>query len=84
MTQSFQVRYYAQLREALQVSTEELSLDLPTSERAILDRLAEMHPKQRELFFASRVAVEEAYVDADALLSKLADGIDIISPISGG
>jgi molybdopterin converting factor small subunit len=83
MTQTIRVNYYAQLREALKTSTEEVSLELPARERDILERLAELHPRQRDLFLASRVAVNEDYVDARTPLSGL-QGVDIISPISGG
>ena len=57
MLQTVQIRYYAQLRDALRTATEDISLDLPMRERDILDHLAQLHPKQRDLFFASRVAV---------------------------
>ncbi len=83
MTQTIRVNYYAQLREALKTSTEEVSVELPARERDILERLAELHPRQRDLFLASRVAVNEDYVDARTPLSGL-QGVDIISPISGG
>ena len=56
---------------------------MPALERDILERLAQLHPRQRDLFMASRVAVDEDYVDAKTLLDKLS-GVDIISPISGG
>lgn len=83
MLQTVQVRYYAQLREALKTSKEEVSLELPALEGEILERLAQMHPKQRDLFMASRVAVDDGYVDAHAQLQGFT-GVDIISPVSGG
>lgn len=83
MTQTIRVNYYAQLREALKTGSEEVSVDLPASEGDILERLAQLHPRQRDLFLASRVAVDENYVDAHALIDGIS-GIDIISPISGG
>ncbi|MEO7957532.1 MAG: MoaD/ThiS family protein [Fibrobacteria bacterium] len=83
MAHTLRVKYYAQLREALKTSSEEVPVDLPASERDILERLAQLHPRQRELFLASRVAVDENYVDARALIDGISD-IDIISPISGG
>lgn len=84
MPQTVRVRYYAQLREALKTGSEDVSLDLPLDEKGLLERLAELHPRQRALFLASRVAVEDGYVDAGSPLRALPSGIDIISPISGG
>ncbi|MEO7425868.1 MAG: MoaD/ThiS family protein [Fibrobacteria bacterium] len=78
-----QVNYYAQLREALKTGSEEVSLDLPARERDILERLAQLHPRQKALFLSSRVAVDEGYVGANAMLDGLCR-VDIISPISGG
>jgi molybdopterin converting factor small subunit len=83
MTHTIRVNYYAQLREALKTGSEEVSMELPARERDILEKLAQLHPRQRDLFMASRVAVDEDYVDAKTLLDKLT-GVDIISPISGG
>ena len=83
MTPTIRADYYAQLREALKTSSEEVAVELPALERDILERLAQLHPRQRDLFMASRVAVDEDYVDAKTLLDKLS-GVDIISPISGG
>jgi molybdopterin converting factor small subunit len=84
MPQAVRVRYYAQLREALKTESEEVGFDLPLDERSLLERLAELHPRQRALFLASRVAVDDGYVEASAPLGSLLSGIDIISPISGG
>jgi molybdopterin converting factor small subunit len=83
MPQTVQVRYYAQLRDALKTSQEEISLNLPLKEQDILERLAQLHPKHRELLFASRVALNEGYVNAEAGLEDFCE-IDIISPVSGG
>jgi molybdopterin converting factor small subunit len=83
MTHTIRVNYYAQLREALKTGSEEVSVELPAREGDILERLAQLHPRQRDLFLASRVAVDENYVDARALIDGIS-GIDIISPISGG
>jgi molybdopterin converting factor small subunit len=83
MLQTVQIRYYAQLREALKTAMEEISLEMPIRERDILDRLAELHPRQRDLLFASRVAVDEGYVDAETGLQGFSE-VDIISPVSGG
>ncbi len=83
MIQKVQVRYYAQLREALKTSSEEISMDMPLTEKEILNQLANRHPKLRNLFFASRVAVDEGYVEATESLQHFSC-IDIISPISGG
>ncbi len=83
MLQTVEVRYYAQLREALKTSKEDVSLELPAFEKEILQRLAQLHPKQHELLMASRVAVDDGYVDAHARLQGFT-GMDIISPVSGG
>jgi molybdopterin converting factor small subunit len=84
MPQPVRVRYYAQLRDALKMDSEEVSLESPLDERALLERLAVLHPRQRELFLASRVAVADAYVLPGRPLEGLESGVDIISPISGG
>lgn len=84
MPQSVRIRYYAQLREALKTDSEEVSVDMPVDERGLLERLAGLHPRQRDLFLASRVAVADAYAQAGRPLEGLEAGVDIISPISGG
>lgn len=83
MSQSIRMNYYAQLRDALKTASEEVIVEMPAREHDILERLAQLHPRQRDLFLASRVAVNEDYVNAQSLLDGLAD-VDIISPISGG
>jgi molybdopterin converting factor small subunit len=83
MTQTIRVNYYAQLREALKTPSEEVAVELPARERDILERLAQLHPRQRDLLMASRVAVNDDYVNAKSMLDGLS-GVDIISPISGG
>jgi hypothetical protein len=84
MPQAVRIRYYAQLRDALKTGSEEVTLDLPLDERGLLERLADLHPGQRGLFLASRVAVDDAYPAPGRLLERLESGVDIISPISGG
>jgi molybdopterin converting factor small subunit len=84
MPRTVRIRYYAQLREALKTGSEEIELDGPVDERGLLERLASLHPGQRALFLASRVAVADAYVAAGVPLAGLEAGVDIISPISGG
>lgn len=85
MARQVRIRYYAQLREALGRGSEEVELDLPAGERDILERLAALHPRQRDILLASRVAVDDGYIGSGPVQSAEADdGIDIISPISGG
>lgn len=84
MPLSVRIRYYAQLREALKTDSELVSVDPPVDERGLLERLAGLHPRQRDLFLASRVAVADAYVLPGRPLEGLESGADIISPISGG
>ncbi|MBW8887388.1 MAG: hypothetical protein JF616_06465 [Fibrobacteres bacterium] len=83
---SVRVRYYAQLREALKTGMEEVEVETPVDERGLLERLAALHPRQRDLFLASRIAVGDAYAQAGRSWqgSELDSGVDIISPISGG
>lgn len=83
MVRRVRIRYYAQLRDALGASSEDVDLDLPARERDILERLGDRHPRQRALFLASRVAVGDGYVAAGSAVDS-ADELDIISPISGG
>lgn len=83
MVQTVRIHYYAQLRDALKTSGEEVELEFPASERDILNRLADRHPRQRDLFLASRVAVDEGYLDGGAAIAS-ATALDIISPVSGG
>jgi molybdopterin converting factor small subunit len=84
MTRTVRVRYYAQLREALKTEAEEVEVAPLLDERGLLERLADLHPRQRALFLASRVAVADAYVEPGRALEGLDAGVDIISPISGG
>jgi molybdopterin converting factor small subunit len=83
MTQTLRVNYYAQLREALKTRSEDVAVALPARECDILEQLALLHPRQRDLLLASRVAVNEDYVDGQTMLDGIS-GVDIISPISGG
>ena len=84
MPLALRVRYYAQLREALKTDSEEIAVETPISEPALLELLATRHPRQRAVLMASRVAVADGYVESSAALSGLEEGVDIISPISGG
>ncbi len=93
-----QVRYYAQLKDVLKTSEETISLNFPADEKSILDQLIDLHPKQRELFLMSRVAIEDEYMETEAKAvggspelaqntipnQKIPTVIDIISPVSGG
>jgi hypothetical protein len=72
------------LRDALKTDSEEVSLETAVDERGLLEHLAGLHPRQRALFLASRVAVADAYVLPGLPLEGLESGVDIISPISGG
>lgn len=83
MSKCIRVHYYAQLRDAIKTAEEDIFLQLPILEKEILEILATRHPKQRDLLFASRVAVNEGYVDTDVHLEGFTE-IDIISPVSGG
>jgi molybdopterin converting factor small subunit len=83
MVRRVQVRYYAQLRDALGRASEEVELDLPAAEADVLGRLASLHPKQKDLFLASRMAAGDGY-SARLSPADAETGIDIISPISGG
>ena len=83
MARRVRIRYYAQLRDALGASSEEVDLDFPARERDILESLSARHPRQRAILLASRVAVGDGYVAPGAAVEG-ADEIDIISPISGG
>ena len=80
------IRYYAQLREALKTGMEEVDVEMPVDERGLLERLAGLHPRQRDLFLASRVAVDDTYAQPGRSWqgAELDSGVDIISPISGG
>jgi molybdopterin converting factor small subunit len=83
MVRRIAVRYYAQLRDALGSPGEEVELDLPAAETAVLEALAALHPRQRDLFLASRLAVADGYLERGEVPAD-ASGLDIISPISGG
>ena len=78
-----EIRYYAQLREDLRLSNEEIELELPATEEDILNRLAQLHPKQAALFLASRAAVEDEYLPRGTVVQDLR-AVDVIPPVSGG
>lgn len=78
-----QVRYFAQLRDALGRSVEEVEFDLPADERSVLEKLAVLHPRQKDILLASRMAAGDGYA-ASLSGADAPAGIDIISPISGG
>lgn len=77
------VRYYANLRESLKTSEEEITILLPTTEKKILEVLLLIHPKYSEILKASRIAIDENYVETNTII-RMIHVIDIISPISGG
>ena len=70
----------------MKTSAEEVEVETPVDERALLERLAALHPRQRDLFLASRIAVDDAYAQPSRSWqgTELDSGVDIISPISGG
>ncbi len=78
-----EIRYYAQLRESLRISREEIELELPATEEEILKRLAQSHPAQEKLILASRAAVQDAYLARGTMIREL-ESLDVISPVSGG
>ncbi len=78
-----EIRYYAQLREKLRLNSEEVELELPTTEDAILRRLSALHPGEEKLILASRAAVEDEYLPRGSVINELAS-VDVISPVSGG
>ena len=78
-----EIRYYAQLREKLRVSSEELELELPATEEEILKRLAALHPGQEALILALRLAVEDEYLPRGTVIQRLPSA-DVIPPVSGG
>ena len=78
-----EVRYYAQLRENLRLSREEVEWEFPALEEEILRRLARLHPAQEQLIRASRIAVEDAYLPQGTVIHE-ATSVDVISPVSGG
>ena len=83
MLHTVQVRYYAQLREALQTSEESLEILFPISENDLIQSLITKYPKQRDLLASSRIAVNENYISAETLIDAISF-IDVISPIIGG
>ncbi len=82
MVRRVQIRYYAQLRDALGTGSEEVELVLPAGEREVLEHLAALHPRQRDILLASRVAAGDGYVGEQVPAAD--SGLDIISPVSGG
>ena len=78
-----QVRYYAQLRDGLGLSQEDVEVELPTTEPVILRFLANLHPIHADLILTSRLAVEDEYLPHGTRILELGS-VDIISPVSGG
>jgi len=78
-----EVRYYAQLKENLRLSREDVEFELPATEDEVLRRLAILHPAQEKLILASRAAVEDAYLPRGTVIDAL-ESVDVISPVSGG
>ena len=78
-----ELRYYAQLREALHASREEVEIGLPATEMEILSELAGRHPLHGKLIQASRLAVNDEYLPHGTVIRELSTA-DLISPVSGG
>ena len=78
-----ELRYYAQLREALRTSREEVEIGLPATESEILAGLAGRHPVHAKLIQASRLAVNDEYFPHGTIIGEFTSA-DLISPVSGG
>ena len=78
-----ELRYYAQLREALRTPREAVEIALPATEAEILAELAGRHPAHGKLIQASRLAVNDEYLPQGTVIRDLVSA-DLISPVSGG
>jgi sulfur-carrier protein len=77
------VRYFASLREATGQNEEELTLPEGTGVLEARALLAERYPALERLLPTCAVAVNRAYVAADALLTD-GDELVFIPPVAGG
>lgn len=77
------VLYFAHARRAAGVSTETVPLGSPVSAHALWDKLIALHPDLAPLRAISRLARDNDFLPADAVIGP-DDEIAIIPPVSGG
>lgn len=77
------VRYFAAVREAAQISQEEMQLPAGSSVSEALAMVVDRHPAVARLVDSVMVMVNQAYVDRRALLAD-GDELALIPPVSGG
>jgi molybdopterin converting factor subunit 1 len=77
------VLYFAHSRRITGVSSEDISVSAPLSTSAFWDQLIQRHPDLASLRSSSRLARDNDFLPADALLSPT-DEIALIPPVSGG
>ncbi len=75
--------YFAHARRATGCPLEDFYLTAPLSAPALWDLLVERHPALAPLRSVSRLARDEDFLPADALLAPT-DEIVVIPPVSGG
>ncbi|MCA9773735.1 MAG: molybdopterin converting factor subunit 1 [Myxococcales bacterium] len=77
------VKYFAGLREAVGMTTEEFKFNEPPRVRDALDRIFAAHRPLSAYRASLLLAVNLEYADADTLLAD-GDELALIPPVSGG
>jgi molybdopterin synthase sulfur carrier subunit len=77
------VLLFSVLRERIGASTLAVDLEDPVTTHALLERLAEAHPRIRATLPSIRVAVNQEYVGREHLV-RAGDEVALITPVSGG
>lgn len=77
------VLYFSHARRITGVSQEEIPFPAPISLSAVWDQLIQRHPDLAPLRTSSRLARDNDFLPASALISPT-DEIALIPPVSGG
>lgn len=77
------IRYFAAIRERLQLEEERVTLDAPLTLAGLWSHLAELHPELAGLRRHIRLAINLDFAEDDTLLSD-GDEVALIPPVAGG
>ena len=77
------ILYFAQAREAAGTRSEYLSLDDPTSVRAVLSKAFTSHPRLKEIEKSIKIALNEEVTEEDARVHE-GDRVALLPPVVGG
>jgi sulfur-carrier protein len=79
----FDVRLFAIAKELAQTDCLTIEVELPITADALMNAIGEASPPLRTWLPSCRLAVEQSFVPADHVLTRVTD-VALIPPVSGG